>query len=73
MDGRITKDMLLSTFRVGALVEIAGDYICVPCGYKKRLEKGDRFPKCVQCLGKEEGTFRQGFELWERSTKQRSQ
>ncbi|MFA6524850.1 MAG: hypothetical protein WCT33_01110 [Patescibacteria group bacterium] len=27
-----------------------GEYLCMPCGYKSKLEKGEKFPECVSCL-----------------------
>ena len=54
------------TYEVGTVVEESGWYICVPCGYKKHLRKGDRFSSCMKCLGKEENNFKRGLERWER-------
>jgi len=39
---------------VGDLVPEEDTYVCVPCGYKKRLARGDTFAECVSCL-KDEG------------------
>lgn len=37
-------------YRVGEQVEISGYYICVPCGYQRRLAAGDTFPSCINCM-----------------------
>lgn len=57
----------LSTYKVGMKVEEGGYYVCVPCGYKKFLKAGMRFPSCLQCMGaeKRKGMFKK-LELWER-------
>jgi rubrerythrin len=43
--------------KAGDIVEIAGTYRCIVCGYKVDLKKGDTVPKCPVC-GKND------FELW---------
>ena len=35
---------------VGEKVVEAGEYICVPCGYKINLKVDEQFPECVSCL-----------------------
>lgn len=62
---QISKTITLATYQVGSAVEESGCYICVPCGYKKYLSKGSRFPRCLKCMGKRE-EFIRGLELWER-------
>lgn len=55
-------------FRVGSAVSKTTEYICVPCGYKRKLSKGDVFPKCDKCLeGKkfEGDDYISGLGLWE--------
>jgi len=54
-----------ATFRTGEKIEKSGWYICVPCGYKKRLKEGEKFPSCLSCLDGHEDEFQKGFELWE--------
>lgn len=39
-----------STYRVGEHVPIHGWYVCVPCGYRMYLWKGDAFPPCINCM-----------------------
>lgn len=41
-------------YHVGDAVPEEGTYVCVPCGYKKRLKTGEMFSECVSCL-KDEG------------------
>lgn len=48
---------------VGHTVNKSGTYVCVPCGYKKYLEKGQKFPSCTKCMGKK--WFEKGLEIWE--------
>lgn len=38
------------TFETGADVKAAGVYVCAPCGFKKELEEGEKFPECDSCL-----------------------
>lgn len=54
------------TYEVGTAVEENGWYICVPCGYKRYLREGDRFPNCMKCFGREENNYKRGLERWER-------
>ena len=42
-------NLTLLTFRTGMKVTEEGWYVCVPCGYKKFLKKGVRFP--IQGIG----------------------
>lgn len=55
-----------AVYRVGSMVPEDGWYACVPCGSRKYLKAGARFPGCLTCLGKERRFFRKGLELWER-------
>ena len=52
--------------KVGSIVPEDGWYACVPCGSRKCLKAGARFPSCLMCLGRERKFFRKGLELWER-------
>jgi hypothetical protein len=57
------------TFHKGDSVGKEGDYICVPCGYKKHFEPGDTFTECTSCLaGTSEGheDYMDGTEMWEK-------
>lgn len=57
------------TFNKGEKVPTAGEYICVPCGYKHTYEIGEIFGECVSCLaGSDEGKddFAEGLEMWEK-------
>jgi len=63
-----TSNLEQVTFDIGERVPKDGVYTCVPCGYKKKLRAGDRFPKCLGCLKKErdEGKlYLKNLELWE--------
>lgn len=55
-----------TVYKVGSIVPGDGFYACVPCGNRKYLKAGVRFPSCLMCLGKERRFFRKGLELWER-------
>ena len=65
----ISRDINRATFNTGSRVEEDGFYVCVPCGYKKYLKKGEQFPRCMKCLKEEEREFLTGMELWEKVTK----
>ena len=41
-------------YHVGDAAPKEGDFVCVPCGFKKHLKPGDRFAECISCL-KDEG------------------
>ena len=63
-----TPNVKQATFRVGDTVELAGMYVCVPCGYKKFFTKGKIFPRCFACMKKDTykgDSFFHDFELWE--------
>ena len=51
----IYKNPDFFTYQVGDIVEKTDFYICVPCGYKKYLQKGEK------------KMLTQGLELWERA------
>jgi len=64
----IYKDPDFYTYQVGDEVEKTSLYISVPCGCKKYLKKGMRFPNCLYCIDKKEKKmFAQGLELWEKA------
>jgi len=53
----------------GDNVEEAGNYICVPCGYKHGYNAGEKFGECLSCLsGTNAGheDYVEGLELWEK-------
>ncbi len=57
------------TYSKGDRVEVPGEYICVPCGYKKHFNLGDVFGECTSCLaGSEEGDPQhvEGTAIWEK-------
>jgi hypothetical protein len=56
-------------YHKGDTVSDEGDYVCVPCGFRKHLKPGKQFPECTSCLsGTEEGhdDYVEGLELWEK-------
>jgi hypothetical protein len=60
-------------YKIGEIVRVSGLYVCVPCGYKKRLNAGDTFPSCVNCMQKQKeeqdefspDAFAVNLETWE--------
>ncbi|MFH0828851.1 MAG: hypothetical protein V1907_01585 [Candidatus Kerfeldbacteria bacterium] len=57
------------TFNKGEVVEEEGSYICVPCGYRHHLKKGDYFTECLSCMAGTKGghdDYIEGLELWEK-------
>lgn len=64
MPYKICKIQSLCTYKVGDIVEEDGFYVCVPCGYKKYLLKGTRFPTCLECFKNKR--IKDGLELWEK-------
>lgn len=60
-------------YKVGEKVRVSGLYVCVPCGYRKRLSAGDTFPSCTNCLRKQQeevdefdpDAFAENLETWE--------
>ncbi len=57
-------------FNKGDQVPEAGQYVCVPCGYKHDYQAGDQFGECMSCLsGTPQGEheeFLEGEEMWEK-------
>lgn len=56
------------TFNKGDSVPKEGNYVCVPCGYRKHFSPGEHFSECTSCLsgtpdGEEE--YLDGLEMWE--------
>ena len=41
-------------YHVGDIAPEEGKYVCVPCGYRRKLEKGEKFGECLSCF-KDEG------------------
>lgn len=39
-----------NAYSIGEEVPEDGIYICVPCGYKLKLNRGDKYPECISCL-----------------------
>lgn len=37
-------------YHVGQRVTISGQYVCVPCGYRRTFAVGDVFPPCINCM-----------------------
>ncbi len=57
------------TFNKGDQVPEAGEYICVPCGYKHAYHPGETFGECTSCLaGSADGDpeFVEGSAIWEK-------
>lgn len=46
-------------YHVGDPAPEEGEYVCVPCGFQRRLQKGEVFGECLSCL-KEEGWHEAG-------------
>ena len=57
------------TYEVGSRVKENGWYVCVPCGYKRMLKKGERFPSCLRCMEESENEYARDLELWEKIDK----
>lgn len=58
----------VTSFKVGSAIKESGNYVCIPCGYKKFLQKGEVFPECFSCVKKvkyENDSFFKGLEMWE--------
>ena len=69
MPMEITDDLTIpaNVYKVGDVVDEDGCYVCVPCGGKKYLRTGERFPSCLHCMRvKDRKMFKRGQELWER-------
>ena len=41
-------------YHVGDIAPKDGRYVCVPCGFQKRLQTGETFGECLSCF-KDEG------------------
>lgn len=57
------------TYNKGEAVPHTGEYVCAPCGFKRRFATGESFPECTSCLsGTPEGheEYAEGLELWEK-------
>lgn len=59
-----------TTFNKGDIAAEAGNYVCVPCGFRKHFKQGEQFSECMSCLsgtkhGDEE--YAEGLELWEKA------
>lgn len=56
-------------FSKGDRVQAEGDYVCVPCGYRRHYQVGQQFAECLSCFsGTPEGQheeFVEGLEMWE--------
>lgn len=58
-----------ATYAVGNTVGESGFYVCTPCGYRRYLARGTRFPSCLQCFPSGQW-YQRGLERWERITRQ---
>jgi hypothetical protein len=67
-----TNTLMDKPFSKGDVVPVAGEYVCVPCGFKKKYEPGEQFGECLSCLsGTPNGQhdeFLEGEEMWEKIT-----
>jgi len=41
-------------YKGGTRIRISGVYVCVPCGYRRRFNKGEIFPRCIKCMDKKQ-------------------
>lgn len=66
-----TNTLMDKPFSKGDKVLAAGEYVCVPCGYKKQYQPGEVFGECMSCLsGTPSGQheeFLAGEEMWEKA------
>lgn len=57
-------------FSKGDKVPEAGEYVCVPCGYKHQYHAGEEFGECISCLsgtpGGQHEEYVEGMEMWEK-------
>jgi len=51
----------LEPYHVGDPAPEEGEYVCVPCGFQRRLKKGEVFGECLSCF-KDEGWHAAGEE-----------
>lgn len=67
-----TNTLMDKPFSKGEVVPAAGEYVCVPCGFKKTYAPGEQFGECMSCLsGTPNGQhdeFLEGEEMWEKIT-----
>ena len=66
MTNKTLPNQLTDVYGVGEEVAENGHYVCVPCGYKRYMKKGFRFPKCINCIEHAEKKFAKDLELWEK-------
>ena len=56
-------------FSKGDAVPKEGEYVCVPCGFKRKYQSGEQFGECISCFsGTPQGQheeFVDGMEMWE--------
>lgn len=58
-----------TTYNRGDAVPTEGEYVCVPCGYRRHFQHGEQFTECLSCLsGTKDGheDYAEGLELWEK-------
>lgn len=58
-----------TTYSKGERAQEEGEYICVPCGFKKRYTIGEPFGECTSCLaGTSDGDkdYVEGTGMWEK-------
>jgi hypothetical protein len=59
----------IAPYSKGDSVPAAGEYVCVPCGFKRQYQAGEHFGECLSCLsGTAQGQhedFVEGMEMWE--------
>jgi len=63
-------------YKKGEDVPEKGIYVCVPCGFKKDLDIGDKFSECTSCLAtdnnkdgendEEEKEYIESTGMWEK-------
>ncbi len=59
----------LTPLSKGDTVPADGEYVCVPCGFKRHYQAGEKFGECLSCLsGTPQGQhedYVEGMEMWE--------
>ena len=61
----------MSDHNKGDVVEEAGKYVCVPCGFHHEYKEGDTFGECTSCLaGSNDGheDYVDGTGVWEKES-----
>ncbi|XOU94896.1 MAG: hypothetical protein ACNFW9_02400 [Candidatus Kerfeldbacteria bacterium] len=61
----------MSDYSKGDVVDEAGKYVCVPCGFHHEYKIGDVFGECTSCLaGSKDGheDYVEGTGIWEKET-----